>query len=565
MSENESNAWEELLRGILGPEAADEIIDAMHAQGIDPAKMMSGEGMPGSPMDFQAMMSQMRYVMDSSSGPINWKMAHEIGRQRAWGDGDPEITSAEGQRIRQALQVGDLWLDAVTELEPARGQRHAWRRSDWLDQTLETWKTMVEPVAANASRALTDALQEQMDQMTNQGIGELPPGLGQIMGQAGPMMEKLSATVFGGQIGEALGGLSHEALGSTDVGMPLSENGATALVLPNVNAFAEGFDIPTDEVYQFLALREVAHARLFASVPWLRAEMLAAVQKYASEIRIDTDAIREAATSIDPMDTEALQNAMTAGAFSQQMTDAQQQALEKLETQLALIEGWVEMITFEAARPYLPHIDQLRELMRRRRVSGGAAEQMLEKLIGLKMRPRQARNAARLWEILTKEEGAAKRDSYWNHPDFAPNADELRDPEDFLSRRAEKAEEDADIDAALEQLLEGTLGWAEGLEPGQDSEGDAKTEAWDDEPDGDLPGLDEDGELEGFGEDSLGLDGDGELRGFGEDLPGLDEDGEPGAFGEDSEDSDDPGSADSDGSAGHSENPDDPEDKRPNA
>ena len=27
-------------------------------------------------------------------------------------------------------------------------------------------------------------------------------------------------------------------------------NGATALVVPNVNAFAEGFDIPTDEFYQ---------------------------------------------------------------------------------------------------------------------------------------------------------------------------------------------------------------------------------------------------------------------------------------------------------------------------
>ena len=29
------------------------------------------------------MMAQMRYVMDSSEGPINWKMAHEIARQRA--------------------------------------------------------------------------------------------------------------------------------------------------------------------------------------------------------------------------------------------------------------------------------------------------------------------------------------------------------------------------------------------------------------------------------------------------------------------------------------------------
>lgn len=470
----EPNAWEEMLRGMLGREAADEVISAMRAQGIDPSEMAGDLKFPGSPMELRSMMAQMRYVMDSSEGPINWKMAHEIARQRAWGEGDPEITAAEGQRIRQALQVGDLWLDAVTDLEPSRGDRHAWRRSNWVDNTLDTWKQMVEPVAANASRALSDALKQQMDQMTNQGVGELPEGLSQFMGQAQPMMEKLSAAVFAGQIGEALGGLSHEALGSTDVGMPMHANGATALVVPNVNAFAEGFDIPTDEVYQFLALREVAHARLFNAVTWLRSEMLLAVQKYASEIRIDTDAINEAATSIDPTDMQALQNAMTAGAFATETTEAQEKALEKLETQLALIEGWVETITYEAGRPYLPHIDQLRELMRRRRVSGGAAEQMLEQLIGLQMRPRQARNAAQLWEIVARERGRAERDALWNHPDFAPTAQELQDPEAFLASRAKKAEADADIDAALEQMLEGTLGWAEGLQPGQDSEGDAK-------------------------------------------------------------------------------------------
>ena len=38
-------------------------------------------------------------------------------------------------------------------------------------------------------------------------------------------------------------------------------------------AFAEGFDIPTDEVYQFLALREVAHARLFKTVSEYRSEI----------------------------------------------------------------------------------------------------------------------------------------------------------------------------------------------------------------------------------------------------------------------------------------------------
>lgn len=467
-------SWEEMLRSMLSHDVADEMLNAIRASGVDPALLGAGMKLPRTPEEMRSMLGQLNFMMSSSSGPINWKMAHEIARHRAWGDGDLQISAAEGQRIRQALQVGDLWLDAVTNLAPPRGDRHAWRRSDWVDNTLETWKQMVEPVAANASRALSDALKQQMDQMTNHGIGELPEGLSTVFSQAQPMMERLSAAVFAGQIGEALGGLSHDAFGSTDVGIPLTDGGSTALIVPNVNSFVDGLDIPTDEVYQFLALREVAHARLFHSVSWLRSEILQSVQNYATEIRIDTDAIYEAATSIDPTDMAALQDAMTAGAFNAEPTPAQEKALEDLETQLALVEGWVEVVTLEAGRPYLPHIEQLRELIRRRRVSGGAAERMLEKLIGLKLRPRQARNAAQLWQIVSSERGRSERDALWNHPDFAPTAAELANPEAFLLSRKRKAEAEADIDAALEQLLEGTLGWAEGLEPGQDSEGDAK-------------------------------------------------------------------------------------------
>ena len=39
----------------------------------------------------------------------------------------------------------------------------------------------------------------------------------------------------------------------------------------------------------------------------------------------------------------------------------------------------------------------------------------------------------------------------------------------FLTLRRAAAEEDADIDAALTSLLDGTLGWADGLQPGDEA------------------------------------------------------------------------------------------------
>ena len=52
---------------------------------------------------------------------------------------------------------------------------------------------------------------------------------------------------------------------------------------------------------------------------------------------------------------------------------------------------------------------------------------------------------------------------------MVPTETELATPDTFLTLRRAAAEEDADIDAALTSLLDGTLGWADGLQPGDEA------------------------------------------------------------------------------------------------
>ena len=84
--------------------------------------------------------------------------------------------------------------------------------------------------------------------------------------------------------------------------------------------------------------------------------------------------------------------------------------LARLETLLALVEGWVDAVVHEAAKPRLTSADALRETLRRRRASGGPAEQTFATLIGLELRPRRLRDAARLWASLTDARGVDGRD-----------------------------------------------------------------------------------------------------------------------------------------------------------
>ena len=80
--------------------------------------------------------------------------------------------------------------------------------------------------------------------------------------------------------------------------------------------------------------------------------------------------------------------------------------LERLETMLALVEGWVDEVVSQATAEWMPAAIALAEVVRRARATGGPAEETFATLVGLELRPRRMRDAANLWAALRD---AAKR------------------------------------------------------------------------------------------------------------------------------------------------------------
>jgi putative hydrolase len=263
---------------------------------------------------------------------------------------------------------------------------------------------------------------------------DLPPELQQMAGPLMSMMRQMGGVMFGGQVGQALGTLAREVVSSTDVGLPLAGLGHAALLPAGVAAFGEGLGLPPDEVRLFVALREAACHRVYAAVPWLRSRLLAAVDDYARGITVDTSRMQEAFGQIDPTNPEALQEALSGGLFEPENTPAQQAALARLETLLALVEGWMDDVVSQAAGGRLAGAGALAETVRRRRASGGPAEQTFGTLVGLQLRPRRIRDAAELWRLLREARGADGRDAIWEHPDLLPTSEDLDDPAGFVNR-----------------------------------------------------------------------------------------------------------------------------------
>ncbi|MGH3332795.1 MAG: zinc-dependent metalloprotease [Nocardioidaceae bacterium] len=395
-----------------------------------------GAGMP----DLSSLMNQMQAMMAPYEGSVNWNLAKDIARKTVAQEPDPSPSDRDQAAVADALQLADHWLDQATDLPSGVSTSAAWSRAQWVEETMDVWRRLVEPVAEHVVGAMGNALPEEAKNMA-----------GPLMG----MLGKAGGAMFGTQVGQALGGLATEVLSASDIGLPLGPSGKAALLPANVRHFAEGLDVSEEDVVLYLALREAAHQRLFAHVPWLRAHLLAAVEDYGRGTTIDVSKIEASMSDIDPMNPESIQQALEGGLFEPEKTPAQKAALTRLETTLALVEGWVDEVVGQATESRMPSAGKLQEAVRRRRAAGGPAEQTFAALVGLELRPRRLRDASALWGSLRARQGAQARDAVWTHPDLLPSAEDLDDPLGFREHVEEpQALTDAEFDAALAELLD---------------------------------------------------------------------------------------------------------------
>jgi putative hydrolase len=400
----------------------------------------------GDPQQFADALRQFADLMAWQGGPVNWDLAKNVARQTVAAEGDPSVLDADRKKIVEAVQLADLWLNEATQFPSGVRTVQAWSRSEWVEATLPVWTTLCDPIAAKAVDALggmisgnPEELGGEMPAELNQALQAVTGGLGGMAGLTGglgAMMKRIGGMMVGGQTGAAIAGLAREVVSSTDVGLPLGPEGVAALLPAGVADFGQGLSISTEEIRIFLALREAAHHRLFAHVPWLRSRLLAAVEDYARGITVDASALRDAMPQIDPSNPDALREALSdASLFQPEDTPQQKAALARLETLLALVEGWVATVVEEAAGDRLPQAGALAEAIRRRRATGGPAEQTFATLVGLELRPRRLREAADIWRRLTDVRGAEGRDALWGHPDLMPTAEDFDDPEGFVAGR----------------------------------------------------------------------------------------------------------------------------------
>ena len=366
-----------------------------------------------------------------SVGPlISPDVLRDVARKFVSSQGDRPIGSQDVTDSQVALDIANTWLDDATNFPAiSRSNLPAWSRRDWLDSSVANWAKMIEPLADGMANALTNVLKQT----------PLEPEMEQGLAAVAPIMRAFMGSLIANQLGTSVGQLAVSITGANDVAIPLFGSSEARLLPENVTKWAQGLDIPIDEVRIFLAVREAAASRLFSHAPWLSTYIQDAITAYGAGIKIDIDSIQEQAEraletgELDINNPESISVAISAGLFKPEQSPSQDAALEKLEMILALIEGWIDYVSTKAVGDRLPSYPALSETLRRGRATKSPTQQLFATLLGLEVSPRKMRECSLFWFEVESEIGLAGRDQRWEDPALLPKSQDLADVSKFLN------------------------------------------------------------------------------------------------------------------------------------
>ena len=432
--------WEDLHMSPFGftPDGSDE-----------PEKNKDGES-----VDFAAMMAQMQQQIQQQFSALGMSapgfsattealpknIVRDTAKKFVTAKGSAPIGANDVAKIEEAFAIAELWLNEATFFSQTSATGNpAMARTDWVDTTLNGWQVSVEPLATGLAVAISELLNNANGEA---GQSEAENAMQIPVGMIATLLRSFIGSLIATQLGQSIGGLAASVTGTHDVGLPLVEPVYPSLVPQNIDEWGQDLNIPMDEVRIFHALRESAVARLFAHNPWLISYIRTAISDYGKGIRIDIDAIQRQAQEVfdnasqegkefDPTNPESFNIALNEGIFTPEETPAQRAALTKLETVLALIDGWSEEVVTLAAGERLPNLVALQETLRRRRATSAPAQQLFATMFGLQVSPKLAREAATFWKAVREVKDLEGRDRIWSG--ILPTSDDLLTPQSYLA------------------------------------------------------------------------------------------------------------------------------------
>ena len=389
----------------------------------------AGGGSPEDLLGKMPLFAELQKLMNWSGGPVNWDLARQ-GAISQLAAGHQPTSQAEQTAVAEALRLADLWLDQVTELPSGIERDRGVVAGRVGGEDPAGLAALIDPLAEKVVAAMTSALPAGGGDVVRPDRRDHgPDGRPDVRrpGRPGPRQARRR------------GRHQHRRRPPAR-----ARRHRRARAAERGRLRAPAWTAPPTRCGSSSRCARPPHQRLFAHVPWLRQQLQDAVHAYARGITIDREAIER---GLDrghvrhggrPRPEQPGEHPAAAGqrraraGGDPRAADGAAPAGDAARARRGL---GGHASSPRPPRTGCPGTPALAETMRRRRATGGPAEQTFATLVGLELRPRRLRDAATVWGAMGQRYGSAERDRLWSHPDLLPTSDDLDEPLDFVARQ----------------------------------------------------------------------------------------------------------------------------------
>jgi len=381
---------------------------------------------PGDVWNDVPLFREIQRVLMSSSGPVNWELARQVGIASAsFGTEDPAPTDEDRRGFDEAVRVAELQVVGFTGLEapPDIARVETVRRGQWVQANIEGLRTLLEPAATKIGDAIASAQREAMPEQAQAGVA-------QLLGQLSPLL-------LGAQVGTVLGTLAQQVLGQYDIAVPRPDGaGALLFVVSNIARFERDWSLDPTEFRTWIAIHEVTHRFEFAR-SWALTRFRELIDDFTSTLTLDLDELQERLASLDPSNPEGMQE-MLAGQenlFGAVMDDEQRLKLGRIQAFMTAAEGYGDHVMHALGAQMLPTYARIDEAMRRYRETE-QVDPVFERLLGIEVKREQYRLGRAFCDTVVEQTDETTLARMWDSAEALPSMPELEEPRLWLARSA---------------------------------------------------------------------------------------------------------------------------------
>ena len=381
---------------------------------------------PGDVWNDVPLFREIQRVLMSSSGPVNWELARQVGIASAsWGAEDPAPSEEDRRGFEEAVRVAELQVGGFTGLEAPSDipKVEAVRRGQWVQANIEGLRALVEPAAAKIGDAIATAQRDAVPEQAQAGVA-------QVLGQLSPLL-------LGAQVGTVLGTLAQQVLGQYDIAVPRPDGaGALLFVVPNIARFEKEWSLDPTDFRTWIAIHEVTHRFEFAR-PWTLTRFRELIDDFTSTLTLDVEELQQRLASLDPSNPEGMQE-MLAGQdslFGAVMDDEQRLKLRRVQAFMTASEGYGDHVMHALGAQMLPSYARIDEAMRRYRETEHV-DPVFERLLGIEVKREQYRLGRAFCDTVVELTGEATLARMWDSAEALPSMPELEEPRLWLARSA---------------------------------------------------------------------------------------------------------------------------------